>query len=166
SELSGSARRDSELSGSARSGAGAGGGKPAAAPAAKRSAPEPRWEPDLNDVSQDLPRGRGLLAREFSPRLEPKRSVKVEDNPESGRDEPIADRSREAPRGRGALTRAGAEPPPPSKSEPPRNEPARFDQARRGERAMLEDARPARRDSGDGLSRAERELLEAMENRR
>ena len=70
----------------------------------------------------------------------------------SGRLAELLDTSQDLPRGRGILTRDDAFTPPPPRPEPSRGE-------RRG-------PEPARRDSGEGLSRAERELLHAIESRR
>jgi len=143
---------------------GRGAAAPAAAPPAgssRRPAPEPSYRmPDLDDVSQDLPRGRGVLTRN-DPGPRPER--RLPEVPEPRRAPPeLEDTSQDLPRGRGILSRNEPErlEPPKSKTEAPRP----VEAARRP--ATPEEGRPARREGGDGLSRAERELLEAMENRR
>ncbi len=99
------------------------------------------------EEGQDLPRGRGVLTRGdngASP------SARLSD---------LLDTSQDLPRGRGILTRGEAfrADPPAARTEVARAEPSR------GERRAPE---PTRRDSGEGLSRAERELLQAIESRR
>ncbi len=106
------------------------------------------------DESQDLPRGRGALTRG-----EPasSRSARLAD---------LLDTSQDLPRGRGVLTRGDVGRPEPStRSEGGRADPGRgtLPELARGDRRAPE---PPRRESGDGMSRAERELLQAIESRR
>ncbi len=107
----------------------------------------------VGDREQDLPRGRGALVRPDAARAASQRPPDMDD-------------SQDLPRGRGFLARLDPgrlEP----RSEPARAEPARRSRPEPGERPLLtDDSRPSRRESAEGLSRAERELLEAMESRR
>ncbi len=115
---------------------------------------EPRLLPEP-EGERDLPRGRGALARlesfvSDSTRTEPPPPPESEGEWPAGAFEV---------RGRGGASRNEAPP-----SEAVRRPVGRADVT---ERLLLADeSRPARRDGGEGLSRAERELLEAMENRR
>lgn len=126
----------------------------------------PSRAPRLPDVDEglDLPRGRGVLTRG-----EPaSRGARLSD---------LLDTSQDLPRGRGVLTRDDAFAEPSARAETGRSEMGRSEMGRSnlpdtGRRAAPEPGRgerrsdPARRDAGDGLSRAERELLQAIESRR
>jgi hypothetical protein len=137
-----------------------------AAPA-RRPLPEPRRLPDLEDVSQDLPRGRGVLTRAGLERLE------QQARGDSRRPTPNDD-GPDLPRGRTLATRAAQDrsdrsdrPERPEREREPAGKPdAETDGDRGAPQARGEESRPVRREGGDGLSRAERELLQAMESRR
>ncbi len=141
--------------------------------------PQPaRRLPDLERNDHDLPQGREVPPRTEAPapRFESRRPSERE-------------QGQDLPRGRGILTRGTSDQPEPSlfeqarpeqtRPEQTRPEQARPDQARpeqtrrpasRGDAAerpiLADESRPSRREGGEGLSRAERELLAAIENRR
>ncbi len=155
---------------------------------------EPRRLPLESSDDADLPRGRGALTRLDSFLSDPARA-EPRSLPESSRAEarvpPEPEGDRDLPRGRGALARLDSFLSDPSRTEGrpsdaeaeresargrgivPRAEASLPESARRSggraevaERPMLADeSRPARREGTEGLSRAERELLEAMESR-
>lgn len=129
--------------------------RPTPSSAAEPSSRMPVADPD--DSGPDLPRGRGVLARaDFGVRPDPRSEPRRGSEP-AGRLPDLEDTSQDLPRGRGILSRMEPEPPR-AKAEPPRQAVPRP--------PPIDDGRAPRREGGDGLSRAERELLEAMENRR
>jgi hypothetical protein len=139
-------------------------------PKAEPPRPEPpRLEPSRSEPSRsgarpsldldgggDLPRGRGALAR-----LE---SFVAESSRAEGPSLSEPDEGRES-RGWGPPPRTDS-----AASESPRRSGGKPDAVERGAVpsgvTLADESRPARREGTEGLSRAERELLEAMENRR